>query len=105
LLVGHHTHSDHSKKRLFFLKFLATSSTEFAISQTELQHLYSVMVKGKIFDADSDNFLLWCKTTCDQSTQLNQLLNLEDVGFFFTKKIEDGDLEIESLSLTGFDLL
>ena len=90
---------------MFFIKFLAQSSTEFCISQTELEHLYEVMAKNKIFDSDSDNFLLWCKSTCDLSTQTNQLLNLEDVGDFFTKKIENGDLELAKLSLTGFDLL
>jgi len=35
----------------------------------------------------------------------NPLLDLEDVGRFFTKKMEDGDLEVASLSTTGFDLL
>jgi hypothetical protein len=103
--VGYHSHLDHVLRRLFFMKFLASTSTEFTISQVELQHLYSIMVKDRIFEADSDNFLLWCKTTCDQSSALNQLLNLEDVGLFFTNKIEDGDLEIETLSLTGFNLL
>jgi hypothetical protein len=63
------------------------------------------MAKQPIFEADADNFLLWCKSTCDQQTQSNILLDLEAVGHFFTQKMADGDLEVESLSITGFDLL
>ena len=63
------------------------------------------MAKDKVFDSDSDNFLLWCKATCDMNTASVQLLNLEDVGRFFSKKMEDGDLDVETLSPTGFELL
>lgn len=98
-------HVDHCKRRLSFLRFLAQNCAQFQISEAELAQIYAIMAKDKIFDTDSDNFLLWCKATCDMNTTSAQLLNLEDVGRFFSRKMEDGDLDVETLSPTGFELL
>jgi hypothetical protein len=83
-VVGHHNHIDHSKKRLFFIRFIAQTSTEFQITEAELGKLYAIMAKDRLFDTDADNFLLWCKHTCDQQTQSNVMLDMEAVGHLFT---------------------
>jgi hypothetical protein len=87
------------------VRFIAQISTEFQISQTELDFIYSLMGKKVVFDSDPDLFLKWCKNTCDKQTSTNIMLDLEEVGKFFSKKMSDGDLELSNLSLIGFELL
>lgn len=63
------------------------------------------MVKEAILPTDQDDFLQWCKKTCDKQTAVNTLMDLSEVGQFFTAKMADGDMPVANLSVTGFDLL
>lgn len=105
LTVAHNTHADHVRIRLLFIRFLAKISTVFQISTEQLDAIYDLLAKNSIVESDQDEFMLWCKRTCDKQTADNVMLNLEEVGKFFAKKMEDGDMQVAGLSEIGFELL
>ena len=62
------------------------------------------MSKSKI-DSDQEEFLTWCKSSCEQSTTVATILDLNEVGEFFTEKMQSGELDLKNLLSVGFDFL
>jgi hypothetical protein len=55
--------------------------------------------------SDYEEFLTWCKLACEQSTSVSQILDLNEVGEFFTEKMKSGSLDVKNLLVVGFDFL
>ena len=55
--------------------------------------------------SDQEEFLIWCKLSCEQSTSTSQILDLNEVGQFFTEKMQSKELDIKNLPLVGFEFL
>jgi len=49
--------------------------------------------------------LIWCKRSCEQSSNEVTILDLNEVGEFFIEKMNNGQLDLEHLILVGFDFL
>ena len=63
------------------------------------------MITNSNISSDQEEFLTWCKTACEQSTSGMQILDLNEVGAFFSEKMSDGSLDVKNLLLVGFDFL
>ena len=50
-------------------------------------------------------FLTWCKSSCEQSTSLSQILDLNEVVEFYSEKMNNGSLDVKNLLVVGFDFL
>jgi hypothetical protein len=60
------------------------------MSKNELGALYELLVVGAVIPSDYEEFLTWCKSSCEQSTPICQILDLNEVGEFFTEKMKSG---------------
>jgi hypothetical protein len=58
-----------------------------------------------VIPSDQDELLTWCKTACEESTATNPILDLNEVGEFFSEKMKNGSLDVKNLLLVGFDFL
>ena len=58
------SHHEEIDERLSFLRYIA-SITEFKISKNELSYIYDLMMKQSRVASDRDEFLLWCKGSCE----------------------------------------
>jgi hypothetical protein len=99
------SHYDEIEERLQFLKFLASASQIFQISKDELGVIYDLLVTKSLVPSDQDEFLTWCKSSCEQSTPSSQILDLNEVGEFFTQKMTTGALDVKNLRDVGFSFL
>ena len=100
-----YSHQDEIDERLQFIKYIAQISPTYQISKVELDILYDLLVINGIIPTDSEEFLTWCKLSCEQSTATSQILDLNEVGEFFTQKMNDGSLDVKNLIVVGFDFL
>lgn len=66
-----YSHNEEVDERLQFLKYLATISPDYQISKSELEILYKLLVTDSKVQSDQDEFLTWCKSSCEQSTTIN----------------------------------
>ena len=71
LLNPKYSHHDEIDERLQFLKYLAQVSTDYQVSKAELDILYTLLVTDSRVPSDQDEFLTWCKTSCEQSTTVS----------------------------------
>jgi hypothetical protein len=55
--------------------------------------------------SDLTEFLIWCKQACESSTNTKTILNLEEVGEFYSELIKNGLLDVKTLPLVGFEFL
>ena len=67
--------------------------------------LYKLLVTKSPIASDLEQFLLWCKQSCELSTAANQILDLTEVGEFFSEKMNNGSLDVKNLIVVGFDFL
>jgi len=67
--------------------------------------VYDLLVINSKIPTDSEEFLIWCKASCEQSTATSQILDLNEVGEFFTEKMKSGSLDVKNLIVVGFDFL
>ena len=75
------------------------------MSKIELDVIYNVLSQYSVVPSDSEEFLTWCKSSCEQSTTYSQILDLNEVGKFFTEKMTSGDLDVRNLLVVGFEFL
>jgi hypothetical protein len=100
-----YSHHDEIDERLQFLKYVSSIVTEYQISKAELGIIYSLLYQNPILPSDPEEFLTWCKSSCEQSTTVSQILDLNEVGMFFTEKMTSGELDVKNLVIVGFDFL
>ena len=62
-------------------------------------------LNSPLIPSDQDEFLNWCKSSCELSTATNQILDLNEVGQFFSEKMSDGSLDVRNMGVVGFDFL
>ena len=97
------SHADEISERLQFLNYYASVSS-FIISKVQLKVIYDLLSKSSI-KSDLTEFLIWCKQACESSTNTNTILNLEEVGEFYSELIKNGLLDVRTLPLVGFEFL
>lgn len=100
-----YSHHDEINERLQFLQYLAQVHIDYQISTSELNALYQLLVTKSPVASDQEQFLLWCKQSCELSTNASQILDLNDVGSFFSEKMRNGQLDVSNLVPVGFDFL
>ena len=99
------SHHDEIDERLLFLKYVAGFSYDFKITKQELNIIYDLLVKESPIPSDNEEFLIWCKNLCESSSISKTILDLNEVGEFFTEKMKNGELDIKSLPIVGFEFL
>ena len=99
------SHHEEIEERLLFLKYVAGFSYDFKITKQELNIIYDLLVKGSPIPSDNEEFLIWCKNLCESSSISKTILDLNEVGEFFTAKMKNGELDIRSLPIVGFEFL
>jgi hypothetical protein len=105
-LVNHkYSHHDEIDERLSFIKYVSSFSNSFKITKNELNTIYDLLVKRSRVPSDQEEFLTWCKSLCESSSISNSVLDLNEVGEFFTEKMKSKELNIKSLPLVGFEFL
>ncbi len=72
-------------------------SYEYQISKNELETLYDLLATKSRVPSDFEEFLIWCKSSCEQSTAASPILDLNEVGAFFTDKMKNGSLDLKNL--------
>jgi hypothetical protein len=100
-----YSHHDEIDERLQFLKYLATVSTDYQVSKSDLETLYEHLVTNSPIPSDQDEFLTWCKSSCEQSSATTSILDLNEVGEFFSEKMNNGSLDVKNLLVVGFNFL
>jgi hypothetical protein len=80
-------------------------SYDFKITKQELSIIYDLLVKESPIPSDNEEFLIWCKNLCESSSISKTILDLNEVGEFFTSKMKNRELDIKSLPLVGFSFL
>jgi hypothetical protein len=81
------------------------SSLEYQISKKELDVIYQLLAIESLVRSDQEEFLTWCKNSCEKSTPTCQILDLNEVGEFFSEKMNNGSLDVRNLLEVGFDFL
>lgn len=104
LVNAKHSHHEEIDERLQFIKYLA-SITDFKISKVELGTIYEMLLTKSLVASDQEEFLLWCKSCCEQSSSVTVILDLNEVGAFFTEKMNNKELNLKNMLLVGFDFL
>lgn len=105
-LVNHkYSHDEEIDERLQFIKYVSSFSNSFKITKHELNIIYDLLVKKSKISSDQEEFLTWCKSLCESSSISNSVLDLNEVGEFFTEKMKSSELNIKSLPLVGFEFL
>jgi hypothetical protein len=102
---GPYSHHAEIDERLQFIKFIAQVSEDYCISKKELGVIYDLLVTKSCVDSDQQEFLTWCKSSCDQQSTKHAILDLGEVGEFFTEKIACHELDVRTLGLVGFEFL
>jgi hypothetical protein len=87
------------------LRYLAQTHVDYQISKSELNVLYQLLAIESFVQSDQEEFLTWCKSSCELSTATNQILDLNEVGEFFSEKMNNGSLDVRNLLEVGFDFL
>lgn len=100
-----YSHHEEVNERLQFIQYLAQVSIDYQISKAELNILYQLLVTDSNIPSDQEEFLTWCKNSCELSTAANQILDLNEVGEFFSEKMNNGSLDVKNLLEVGFDFL
>lgn len=62
------------------------------------------MIKSPV-KSDFTEFLTWCNTACQAQTAVTTVLDLEEVGEFFSELINTKSLNLEALPVVGFEFL
>jgi hypothetical protein len=79
--------------------------SDFTISKVELKVIYDLLAQSPV-KSDLTEFLIWCKNACEsQSSSTGAVLNLEEVGQFYSDLISSGDLDVKTMPLVGFEFL
>lgn len=103
LLNPKHSHQDEIAERLTFLQEFAVNS-DFKISKAQLKVIYDLLTESPI-QSDFSELLTWCSNACKLQTVLVSVLDMEEVGEFFSELIQNGNLNLAALPVVGFDFL
>lgn len=87
------------------MKFIAQVSNDYCISKKELGVIYGLLVTKSCIESDQQEFLNWCKSSCESQTTRSAILDLREVGEFFTEKIACKELDVKNLAPVGFEFL
>lgn len=74
-------------ERLSFLQEFAMNS-DFKISKAQLKVIYDLLTSSLI-KSDFNEFLTWCNTACQAQTAAVSVLDLVEVGEFFSELINN----------------
>ncbi len=99
-----YSHHEEIDERLSFIKYLASVS-RYQVSKADLEAFYDHLVINSVISSDQDELLTWCKSSCEESTAANPILDLNEVGEFFSDKMKTGSLDVKNLLVVGFDFL
>jgi len=102
---GPYSHHEEIDERLQFVKFVAQMSNDYCISKKELGVIYDLLVTKSCYESDEQEFLTWCKSSCESQTAKAAILDLGEVGEFFTEKIASKELDVRNLAPVGFEFL
>jgi hypothetical protein len=80
-------------------------SSDYCISKKELGVIYDLLVTKACVSTDEQEFLTWCKSSCESGAAKSAILDLGEVGEFFTEKIACKQLDVRSLAPVGFEFL
>lgn len=98
-LVSHkYSHHEELDERLHFLQMYAANSN-FAVTKQHLKVVYDMLACSPV-KSDLDQFLRWCKKACENLT--DQIVDLNEIGEFFSEQIAQGVLDLKSMPPTGF---
>ena len=65
-----------------------------------------MLVSDPILNSDENAFLEWCKLTCEQGSVSNkQVINMKEVGEFFSEKINNEKFNVKKMTEVGFQFL
>ena len=103
LLNAKHSHQDEIAERLTFLQEFAVNS-DFKISKVQLKVIYDLLTESPI-QSDFSELLTWCSNACKLQTVLVSVLDMEEVGEFFSELIQNGNLNLAALPVVGFEFL
>lgn len=98
-----HSHQEEVNERLSFLQEFAVNS-DFKISKAQLKVIYDLLTKSPV-KSDFSEFLVWCNTACSAQTATTSVLDLEEVGEFFSELINNKTLNLGALPSVGFEFL
>lgn len=102
-LTPKYSHNQEINERLSFLHEFAKES-DFQISKAQLKVIYGLMTQSPI-KSDFTTFLTWCNTACKAQSVLVKVLDLEEVGEFFSELISTQSINLAELPVVGFDFL
>ena len=103
LLNPKHSHQDEIAERLTFLQEFAVNS-DFKISKAQLKVIYDLLTESPI-QSDFSELLTWCSNACKLQSVLVSVLDMEEVGEFFSELIQNGNLNLAGLPVVGFEFL
>jgi hypothetical protein len=95
-----YSHAEEIEERLSFLKLYA-SQCDFEFKKVELRVIYDSLSVQSPVKADQAEFLTWCKLACQQSA----VLNLNEMGEYFSELMQQNEMDVETLPVVGFDFL
>lgn len=98
ILSAKQSHQDEISSRLSFLQEFAVNS-DYQISKAQLRVIYDLLSQSPI-KSDFTGFYKWCNTACQA-----YVLDLEEVGEFFSELIKSNDLDLKLLPIVGFNFL
>mmetsp|Transcript_40518 Transcript_40518/g.29169 ORF Transcript_40518/g.29169 Transcript_40518/m.29169 type:complete len:95 (-) Transcript_40518:6823-7107(-) len=90
-------------ERLAFLKYFAAVS-EFQVNKVHLKVIYDLFYTSPL-QSDFGRFLVWCKNACESQSSTSTILDLNEVGSFFTELMENKILDVSTLPMVGFEFL
>ena len=85
LLNLKHSHQDEISERLTFLQEFAVNS-DFKISKAQLKVIYDLLTESPV-QSDFTELLTWCSNACKAQSVLVSVLDMEEVGEFFSELI------------------
>ena len=100
-----HSHDAEIDHRLAFIKYYAQVNDDYCVSQKELGVIYDLLVTKSAVASDEQEFLTWCKSSCESQSSKASIMDMQEVGHFFTDKIQKKELDLKNLGPTGFDFL
>jgi len=103
LVHAKYSHAKEVDERLSFLKYFAAAS-EFELNKVHLKEIYDLFASSPL-KSDFARFLVWCKTACESQSSVSKILDLNEVGSFFTELMNNKTLDVSILPMVGFDFL
>ena len=79
-------------------------NSDFKISKAQLKVIYDLLTSSLI-KSDFNEFLTWCNTACQAQTTVVSVLDLVEVGEFFSELINNQSLNLAALPVVGFEFL